>query len=364
MVRTDTEDGVIVDEVVAALTGPVEGQTKADLRAQVERAASEFDAHTADSFCRALLAHLTEDPTQVRGLEALVVLGLAHPELPERHRIPIAREGRRLAVLLEKQGDAQRAQSVLELLAARVPEDRGVDRDLAGVMRRNGNLDRLVERHLRRAEEAIRDGQRKEAVRWLSAVLALDPSRRDVARMIRDLRYADSERRRTWIRRAKLAAVATVASSAIAAFVWRELDLDQRYRALPDAPRGDLAAMQARLTAIDAFVDEEIAWLGLLDASRERAELRREIGELAAERGRAERAVEDERLHREAAADAARARGRLAAEQRDFENALAQFRAALAVAPEGWTHRERVAIDVQALAEWQAQHGEGRGSER
>ena len=248
-------DSVIVEEVIVALTGAGAGASPADLRQQMERAATNFDNHTAESFGHALLERLTVDPGDVRALEALLILGLAHPKQLERKRIPLVREGRRLAVLLEKQGDCARAQTLLELLTAHAPGDRAVEGELAGVMRRNGNLARLVERNLRRAEEATREGRRDEAVRWLREVLMFDSSRRDVARMIRDLRFEDAQIRAAWRKRLRIAALTALIAATLGAACWREFDIDAMYAAIPQAPKGDVVAMQARLTTIDAMID-------------------------------------------------------------------------------------------------------------
>lgn len=351
MVKTTAADNVIVEEVVIALTGG-EGQ-RADLRVQMERAACEFDAHTANSFCKALLTHLTEDPAAVRELEALIILGLAHPGVLEENRIPLVQEGRRLAVLLEKKGEAERAQTLLEMLATHAPGDRGVERELGGIMRRTGSLDRLVERHLRRAEEAIRSGKREEAVRWLREVLLLDSSRRDVARMIRDLRYEAGETRARWRRVLQVAAVVTLISGAVYGVIWREGRIRGEVEALPTAASNDVPAMQARLAKLDGLMDEHKLWLGTLDASHERARLRAELDKIAATRREAERGQRMARERAVAAAESERVRGRYAAEQNDFVEAREHFTRALQIAPLDWPQRMQVQTDVDAIGAWQ-----------
>jgi tetratricopeptide (TPR) repeat protein len=343
---------VIVAEVVAALTGDTETQ-RGDLRAQMERAARDFDAHTAESFCKALLAYLGEDPTAVRELEALLILGLAHPNLLAQHRIQLVQEGRRLAVLLEKNGEVERAQTLLEVLANHSPQDRGVERELSGIMRRSGSLDRLIERHLRRAEEAIREGRREEAVHWLREVLVLDRSRRDVARMIRDLRYEDTERRSTWRRRLQIAALVTVLTGAAFAIAWREQRIESEYAQLPIAAPNDYAGMKAQLAVLDEWISKNPLWIGMFDASGERARLRTDIEKIDSARHAEERIAAATRAKQETAAEAERVLGRKAAEQNDFAAAFEHFQRALQAAPTDWAPRQQVQTDLQAIAAWQ-----------
>ena len=103
---------LIVEDVVSALTcGFDDSDDPRDLSLKLQRAAEEFDRRTADAFGRALLDSLCEDPANLRQLEALLILGLAHPDVLRKHRISLAVEGRRLAVLLERSGELERARS-------------------------------------------------------------------------------------------------------------------------------------------------------------------------------------------------------------------------------------------------------------
>ena len=88
------------------------------------------------------------------------------------------------ATLLERHGDVDNAQTLLELLTARDPDDKELDHGLASLMQRTGNADRLIERYLSRSEDAAREGRRRDAITWLREVLSIDRSRRDVARML------------------------------------------------------------------------------------------------------------------------------------------------------------------------------------
>jgi tetratricopeptide (TPR) repeat protein len=352
LANTTGQEKVVVEDVVAALTGPAEGAQRGDVRVQMERAARDFDQHAAESFCNALLELLAGDPSSVRGLEALVILGLAHPSLLEKHRIPLAQEGRRLAVLLERGGEVERAQSLLEVLSSQCPTDRGVERELSGIMRRSGSLDRLVERHLRRAEDAIRQGRREEAVHWLREVLVLDRSRRDVARMIRDLRYEDTDRRNRWKRRLQIAGLVTVLGAAAFGVVLREQRIEAEYAKLPHGESKDVAALRAQLQLLDGWIAKNPLWLGMFDAGRERSRLRTGIEQIEAAEHEAQRAALAAHAKQEIAAEAERVLGRRAAEHNDFAGAHEHFARALEIAPADWAARGQVQTDVTAIAAW------------
>lgn len=344
----------LVAEVVAELTGGEElpeGPLEL-LGEQMQRAATEFDDRTAEAFCGALLEHLSEDPGSLRELEALIILGLAHPKVLTRHRIPLAQEGRRLAVLLEQTGEVERATSLLEVLATRLPRDRGVDKDLASVMRRSGNVDLLVERYLRRAEGAVECGRPLEAIPWLQEVLVVDRSRRDVARMIRDLRWEEAQRIARTKRRLLFGTAALIGILVVTAIGTREWNLHRRYGSIPPASPGDRTSLQIRMEAVDALIADSPAWLGSLWASRERASLRGRIDRIAALEAERERRAIEERAQRLAEAENAWLRGREDASVRDFAGALEEFQLALEVAPPSWERRTRLETDVQALDAW------------
>jgi len=352
-----SENHLIVEDVVSAITGAVGNGGAEELRFQMERAAAEFDKRTANAFGRALLDSLCEDPGNLRQLEALLILGLAHPDVLEHHRISLAVEGRRLAVLLERSGEPERARIVLELLSRNMPEERTIDHELAGLMRRAGHTDELVERYLHRAEQAVEDGRVGEAIPWLQEILLLDRTRRDVARMIRDLRYQDAERAAQRSRRTRVMLIVFLLSAVLTAVVAREVRLHREFAALPAVDADDAQSLYARYQAIDAFIHDHRVWAGLIGATGERGELRRRINEhelSANEREVAENA--DAQQNREMA-DASRMRGLMNSEQGDFAAALEDFQRALQYADADWPHRQEVERDVEALKKWQAEQG-------
>lgn len=351
MPQTTKESRPVIDEVVTALLGKAD-EEKPELRANVERLARDYDARTVDAFCRTLAEHLDEHPGAVRPLEALIVLCLAHPKLLSKHRIQLVQEGRRLAVLLEKQGELPRAQSLLEALTSKNPDDRGLCRDLASMMERTGNADRLVERYLRRAETALAERRRDDAVVWLHEVLSIDRSRRDVARMIRDLQYEDVDKRRRLRGVLRSIAGAGLIAALVTGAVWRETDIDGRYLAIPSAAPSDLDGLRKRLAAIDQLVASSPLWLGIFEASHERSELRSAIARIERERADAALAAQIEDTQRLDQTESARVRGMAAMERRDFAAAVEHFRVALQFAPPDWPLRARVESDIAAVQEF------------
>ncbi len=355
MTESATQNTTFVDDLVNQLTGPVQGELDAaeTLREQMKRAAAEFDERAAQAAARALLDELCQDSSDVRRLEALLIMGLAHPTVLEKHRIPLAQEGRRLAQLLERAAQGERARCILELLSSKLPSDSAIDHDLAGVMRRTGSTDALVERYLRRADEAAARGKTMEAVTWLQEVVLLDRNRRDVARMIRDLRYQEKERQLRTSRQIKLVAAVLVVAGIIGALVMRESGIHADYAELPVAVDGDLNSMRQRLEGLEQLIDRNIAWAGMTSAVTERGELRSDIAKLENVLAQKQRALEDERRQQLELAEAMRTRGAQYAQQGKFDLALSDFRSALEIAAPNWEHRKRVEADVAAIEAWQ-----------
>lgn len=353
MTQSQADDQLLVDDVVEALTRSPAGTrpSGADLREQMRRASEEFDRVTARSFAAALVESLCDDPSNVRRLEALLILGLAHPDILVEHQVSLATEGRRLAVLLERQGEPERARSLLEVLSAALPDDREVRRDLSGQMRRLGEVDELIERLLRRAGQEVDDGRPSEAVACLQEILLHDPSRRDVARMIRDLRYQELEIRRRHARRRTQLIALTVLSGLLLSVVVRERRIAHDLRALPVAAQDDRDSQRARLAGLDRLLSEHRVWAGMFAAAHERAELQGRIDLAEARQSERERERLVEVEERRAAAEAAREQGLLAVERGDMEAALGLFESALECAPSDWQPHARVVADVAALGD-------------
>jgi len=351
---TASDREIFVDDVVQVLThlDGVEIQGEALLHEQMQRAADEFDERTAQAFGKALLDQLCEDPSDLRKLEALMILGLAHPAVLEENRIPLAVEGRRLAVLLERAGDPERARCLLEVLATRMPEEESVDRELSEMLRRSGSTEELIERYMARAEESVQGGKPMAAIPWLQQVLLLDRTRRDVARMIRDLRYQESERVTAHKRRNALIAFVGMILALVIGIAIREMRIENSYRELPEVAEGDLPGLRARLVDLNELVSRHRFWIGMFRSVSERRQLESTIDmlELRFQEEELERGREEQ--HRLQLAEAARERGLQAAERGDFDAALGDLRSALELANETWQPRERVLADIEAIEQW------------
>jgi tetratricopeptide (TPR) repeat protein len=356
--HTTTENEPSVDEIVEQLTaGNGESEEACSLEDQVQHAAKEINSRTAQSHCHVLLEFLADNPQAVRELEALMILGLAHPGVFESENIPLAQEGRRLAHLLELDGQADRAQALLEAIVNRTPGDRLIDHELASMMRRTGNADRLIERYMRRAEDAVASGKTKEAISWLQEILLVDRSRRDVGRMIRDLRWGDQEKRVKWRSRIRLAAFVMITGILVTLVIQRESEVTRRYESLPEASTTDLASMRHRVEQLDLFAAQNPFSWRLYEASRERARLKVVMTQLESASAQIQIARKSEREAQLAIAESARKQGRIYAQQNRFPEALEQFERALADGPAEWDQRKQIQIDVAAIREWIATHG-------
>lgn len=346
-----TDKSVIVNEVVNHLIGFGQGETRPSVEEDVLRAAREFDRGTMRGYCKVLIGHLKESPDSVGELESLLVLGLAYPSLMGRHKIQIAQEGRRLAHLLEGQGETDRAQEFLEVISQQLPENRGVDKQLASMMRRTGNVDRLVDRYVRRAEEAMANGRRRDAITWLREILLLDRSRSDIARMIRDLQYEEREQGVAWRRRVRLGALMFIVVGLAVGVVFRELHIQNTYATLTPQLGEDRASLQERLDNLDHLITANPLWLGMFQAGRERADLKKRLSVLEFQAEEDALIAAEEQKQTLMLAEAARTRGLLLLEQRDFAAAQREFARALEVAPADWDVRARVIGDMKAISE-------------
>ena len=341
---------LIVEDVVYALTGSRDGG--GNLADQMSRATTEFDKKTADAFGRALLESLTEDPANLRQLEALVILGLAHPEVLRKHRISLSVEGRRLAVLLERADQVDRACVLLELLADRLPDEKTIDYELAGVMRRSGNSEELLQRYLDRAQECAECGRPSDAIQWLQEILLIDRSRRDVARMIRDLRFQEAELKRKRRRRNRMLVVLVAFSGVLTFLGVREQNILHEFAAVPMAVPGDVLSVEERLAGVSALIEKHQVWMRMGQALAEQAQLEKQAGQLRLRRQQEHEEAVLARKQRLEAAESARLRGLRSVERGDYVKALADFRWAAELSTPEWKHTERVLADVQALQEY------------
>ncbi|MED6334433.1 MAG: hypothetical protein VYE81_03470 [Planctomycetota bacterium] len=354
MTQKATLGHLSIDEVIESLTGSAEGagRTGPDLRDQIQAAASEFDRRTARLLACSLIEGLCEHPSDVRRLETLLILGIAHPQVLAKYRISLVEEGRRLAALLENKGEPDRARGVLEVLAQHAPEAREVEQDLAGVMRRNGYAGEMVERFLRRAEEAAADGRHKDAINALQEVLLHDRTRRDVARMIRDLRYEEMESRQRAAKRNRLAVLAMALAGLLTTVALRERVLHEEYQRLPLAD-GELAPrMRERHAGLENMLASHGLWFGALWARPERDALQVRIEKLDARGAQREQGEALQRERRLLIAEASREHGLLAVQNGEWNTALEHLRRSAAAGAADWEGTPRVLADVAAIEAW------------
>lgn len=349
VIGSSNQSPLLVEDVVTALTGEVAPgpSARAALRERMQRATQEFDERTAEAFARMLFQSLSENPTDMRQLEALVILGLAHPRVLDRHRISLDKEGERLLFLLERAGEMERAESLSELLADRLV----VEEFAVGASAPATKIDpaERIERYLRKADEASAAGRTREAIACLEEVRALDPGRRDVLRIIRDLRSRRRVRRWRLLHGLKYCVVITLVGLAVYGVWHREQAVRHAYAALPPLAGEDLPALRARIGAIDAFLDEELAWFGMASALQERNGLQHRARLLQVQ---SDSVVRDSKLmlqDRTVEAEAARTRGLMYARQERFAEAEADLRLALELAPPKWEHRKQVEVDLKAI---------------
>ncbi len=290
-------------------------------------------------------------------LEAVLILALAHPKLAADHALEPVVVGRRLAASLEKSGDTGTAHRSLLALAEFLPGNRAIERDLAGLMRREGMVQDLVERYLDRAKRLLDEGKKQEAIPCLREVLQLDRSRKDVARMIRDLRFDEVDEIKKRRRRVRVAVLVVLLSLGASLVGLREVQVSRDYRKLPPGEEGDLVSLRARLSALEGFVDEYPVWHGSLGVLQERSALRVEIDRLNEETLTRREMSAAKTRRQQKQADGARVKARNLAEARDFEGALAEFRRALELAAYDWEHRARTERDIAAIEEFLAEGG-------
>jgi hypothetical protein len=183
-------------------------------------------------------------------------------------------------------------------------------------------------------------------------VLAVDRSRRDVARMIRDLQFEAADKRRAWRRRVRSSAMFLVLVGLVLGGVWRESWLQQRYDAIPPVEDNDLPGLRERLEQVDHLIAANPLWWGAFQASGERAELRVAIAKHESRLLREQMAAEAEQGRRLDEAESSYVRARDAVDEGDLHAALQHYTQALAVAPPDWPERARTEADVKAIRAW------------
>ena len=341
---------LIVRDATLAIHGAPEkrGEPREHLRlrtAEVEH----MDARMAADCAEVLASVSGGDGADPEVLEALLILGLAHPELAESSKLATMPTGRRLATRLERGGEIDHAMAVLEILLQRFPGHEALERDMAQLMRRQGMVQDLVGRYFQRAKKCIAEGRTSEAAGWLREVLQLDPGRKDAARLIRDLRFKKLKQNRSSSGGWKVLVFLLLLLGGAGVLVLRELRLAEEFRALPTASEGNASSLQRRLTDLERFVERHPVWHGALQVLAERSELRVRLAVLADQQSAEVQRLEDERRERLSNAELCRTRGLELAQGGDLDGALRAFEEALGLGGDDWEPRARVERDIQDL---------------
>lgn len=342
---------LIVRDATLAINGAPEKRRAPNehLRLRIAEVA-HMDARTTEECVEVLSAVSGGEGADPEVLEALVVVGLAHPNMAQRLDLPTLTTGRRLAARYERSADVDSAMAMLELLQKYFPGQESLESDLSQLMRRQGMVKDLVGRYFERARNLIREGRQAEAAGWLREVLQLDPGRKDAARLLRDLHFKGKSRGTRRAGGLRFLAVVTLLSLGLFYGLQREFRLRAELDNLPLAAAGNLSALKRRLAEIEQFIGQNPVWHGALQVLAERSELRVQLTVLQ-ELERAER-EQEERAERERleTAEAYRQRGLMQAQSGDLPGALDAFRAALQHGGPNWAHHAQVTRDLSELA--------------
>ncbi|MCP5021414.1 MAG: hypothetical protein GY930_06520 [bacterium] len=350
MTPSTTKRNLIIEDVINALYADgIEGGPQGNLRNQVKRLHVELGRRKASTFTKKLLNSLTESPDELVQLEALIMLGFAHPDVARKHHIALGPEGRRLGVLLEKAGRPDRAKEVLELLCEYAPEDRTMEIELAGIMRRAGNTEELIERYLERAQKYMGKGESKLALPWLQEAYALDRSRTDVSALILDARYHQHHRLVSSRSNRRFASASLLILIVAVGLGYRESKLHNRYISIPSADETNAVSMAARLGSLRLFQDENPYWLGTSRVELEIGTLVAIEQEILADKVEAKKAEAQQVVDKAGEANHFRQIGLQCSDRGEFGKALLQFEKALEVAPENWEHAGSTGRDVAAI---------------
>jgi tetratricopeptide (TPR) repeat protein len=341
---------LIVRDATLAINGAPEkrDEPRAHLRLRVAEV-THMDPRTAQECVEVLTSVAVGEGADVEALEALVIVGLAQPKLAESLGLATVALGRKLSTLYERGAQVDHSVAVLELLQQSFPGQESIERDLGLLMRRQGMVNDLVGRYYERAKKLMREGRNAEAAGWLREVLQLDPTRKDAARLMRDLRIKRTAGLRKheggW--RKYFVLLLFVLGAAYAGL--RERRLRAEFEALPDAVPGNEASIERRLKELTRFQAAHPIWHGGLGVLSEQSSLRLELAVLAEKVNLAREAEERAAKERLESAEFSRQRGLLLAQAGDLRGALSAFLEAMEYGGDAWEHRARVARDVSDL---------------
>ena len=341
---------LIVRDATLAIHGAPEkrGDPREHLRLRMAEV-GHLEARTAEECVEVLASVAHGEGADPEVLEALLIVGFAHPALATSSKLAPMTVGRRLAARLERDGEIDHAMAVLEQLLQRFPGHEALERDMAQLMRRQGMVQDLVGRYFERAKKCVAEGRSSEAAGWLREVLQLDPGRKDAARLIRDLRFKRMKKTRKGGGGLKVFGLLLLCAAGVGLLARRELALAQQFRALPPASEGNTHSLERRLADLERFVKEHPVWHGSLEVVSERAELRVRLAVLADKQRLEHEAAEQAERDRLSNAEQCRKNGLRLAQGGDIAGAVRAFRQALDYGGEEWQHHERVARDLADL---------------
>ncbi|MAB79066.1 MAG: hypothetical protein CMJ89_06895 [Planctomycetes bacterium] len=291
-------------------------------------------------------------------LEALILIAIAHESIGARMGLTPASTGRRLAARFERAGKAENALGLLEFLVEELPGEPFIERDLAAVMRRQGVVRDLADRYFERAKSLIREGRAEEAMGWLRETLQIDRSRKDVVRLIRDLRFQEHALAQSRQVRWRFVAMALAVSLGLSFIIIREVRLLDQYRQIPEAVPGNPHSTEERLVVLESFIKANPAWHRAFHVLQERSTLRIETDRIEELRNELQQREDQKTGERLLSAEAAMYRGMTLSDGTEWRSALDEFKKALEWGGENWEHREQVQRDVEAIAEFLREGGE------
>ncbi len=249
-------------------------------------------------------------------------------------------------------GQTEHAMSLLELLVEQIPGEQSLERDLGAVMRRKGMVRDLADRYLERAQSLIREGRTQEAIGWLREILQLDRNRKDVARLIRDLRFQEQSLAKSRQVRWRVVLGALALSLASSVLILREIKLLEEYRHLPPVVDGSPTSIQERLASLERFIDANPAWHRSFHVVKERSALRLDLDRLEERRLVLQQREEQNARERVLSAEAAMHRAHAFVDSREWSRALVEFEQALELGGEDWPEWDQVKRDVEAISKY------------
>jgi tetratricopeptide (TPR) repeat protein len=341
---------ILRDATLAICGAPETRENYGQMLADRTREVRDMDSKTLRECLRVLIDTdgLGED-ADVEVLCALMIIGIAKPEICEQEGFSGLALARRVASRLERQGQPDSALAIIEELRSMYPGHQALERDYDAVLGRLGMVLNLADRYFDRSQQLLAEGNIEEAIGWLREVLLLDSSRKDVARQIRDLRLKDARPKSKLNVRWGLLGMSICLPLALGGVVQREYRLSGQYSDLTAAVEGDLESSKARLSSMSEFVEAYPIWHGSISIERELSELRLEVDRLEILLDRKLRLEQQQAEEQLVLINALRHAARQKVSFGRFTEALSLFEEARRKAPADWVHLVRVDRHIKDL---------------